>query len=183
MYGHDHGIFAIDREGIMTKKIGVLSVGSVNLAASIAATALSSLTSEYTDKLADFKSRLQSITSPMAMPSPADMSASMALNLATYDPAKIVALMASLVPALSSAVVTMTAKLSATKSALGNLLASMAIGGVYVYTFEGQASAIGADVQAIVSADHPSPTPLKAVVLVTNSEAAWTALKATIRAS
>lgn len=167
----------------MIKKLGALTLGAVNLSASVAFNALSKLSDSYTEKLGEFKSRLQTITSPMAMPSPADLAASLALNVAMYDPLKITALLAALAPSVSASIVDVSARIVLVTAAMASIKAAVSTGGIYAYVYEGTSGQIGAELQASVSTDHPTDSPFRAVILAANTEAGWSAIKATVRTS
>lgn len=179
MRGNDRWCIAKQGQG-MIKKLGALAVGVVNVSASIAVAALASAIASKAEKLGELQARLTAIAAPPFMPSPAQLSMQSALAIASYSPISALAQLAKLLPQINAEIAAITASISASQSISATLGSAIATGGVYTYVYNGQSGNIGAELQSSIDSDM-SQTPINAVVLLTNTQAAWAAIQSVIK--
>lgn len=167
----------------MIKSLGSLTLAAVNLSAGVALSAALNLLASQTAKAGELAARLKALLTPPVLPTPAQMGVQFAANLLAYNPAQILASLLSLAPSVQLEIAGVQASLSATQSVVADLQGALSAGGLRLYSFEGKASALANELGGAVSADVDADASVKALVIVTESAAAWAALATTMKVS
>ncbi len=165
------------------ESLGSLTVGAVCPATVAAVASVESLLIPTGTKVAELQARLAIAVTPPAMPDLATLSASVALGLVGYNPITALAALVDSIPTLNAEIALATLPITAANLAIAPITAAVGVGGVRAYAFDGRADDLGDELGEAVTDDISDATQVRALVIVTVSDAQWAAITALLKTS
>lgn len=168
----------------MITSLGSFALGAINLVASSALSFATQLVASKTAKIAELQVKLAGLTvDPSKLLTPPQFATGLAAAAAAYNPLTAVAQLLAMIPTVQAEIAVELPALAASQSAAAALSASLSTGGLRLYACNGSTGSLGNEISGQVQTDYPTPRTVKALLIVAESEAAWTALSATMKTS
>jgi len=162
----------------MITAVGLRSLASLNISLSSSLSALLSLQSDAMGDLASIQTQLAACLSPPTLITPADLALAVGSIVATFNPTQIFQSISDQIGALQATIGIKLAKIAALGTLVAGIQALLGAGGATVMVFDGQANVAGQEIGAQMVTDFLPTASVKSVVITTDTEAVYTALKA-----
>jgi hypothetical protein len=157
--------------------LGTRSLAAINPQLSVSVSALGAANATFVADLASLQTKLASALTPPTILDPASAAISAASFVLGYNPIDILAGVSAQIPALQAEIGMASAKIDATASLVASINALFSAGTASVCTFDGLPSSAGAEIGPQLIADFATSSNIKSLVITTNNDATWNAIK------